>query len=267
MWEQPCLLCVRDKDFIHPLRTNTTTLCPPLPSSFPLWSFLLAFVALTSPPPPFSLHPSLFCPASPLMWTKWKGKRLVQGCDLALLTPTHSTALRGSQQSENHVGARMQTIFTRSEGRGEKNPFSTASSCNKCNHEYLIPIEVLSGWNWVCGGDTGWFQQLSSQSSHWTVSRFRIRDWWDCEALSRHAHSSLRPRGVQWSKNTSLSAGKKTLRSSKWQQILYQSQHVKYDVLLLMFTVSLDQTSELKLWNWHLNSGWNQGTIQRKTKI
>lgn len=161
MWEQPRLLCDRDKDFIHSPRTNTTTLCPPLPSSFPLCSFLLAFVALTSPPPPsLSLLPSLFCPASHslLMWTKWKGNRLVQGCDLALLTPTHSTALRGSQQSESHAMKPEWgpvSPLQSTEGR-EKNPCSTASSCN----HGLLETKRGSDWqNWV-----------SSHTSRWPVS-------------------------------------------------------------------------------------------------
>ena len=78
----------------------------------------------------------------------------------------------------------------------------------------------------------------------------RSRDCYDYGAQSRHAHSSLEARGVQRSKNTSLSAGKRH-RCSKRQQTL-QTQCVKYD---LLFTISLDQTSELNL------------TLKRKTEI
>ena len=64
MWEQPRLLSIWDKDFIHSLRTNAAAaaLRPPHPTS----SSLLAFVAPPSPPPssPSDVH-------------------TVQGCDVA----------------------------------------------------------------------------------------------------------------------------------------------------------------------------------------
>lgn len=215
--ESSLVSCVRDKDFIHSPHTNTTTLCPPLPSSSPLCSFLLAFVAPTSPPPPFSLLPclSLFCPASHslLMWTKWKGNRLVQGCDLALLTPTHSTVLRGSQQRENHTWARMQTSFTPSEiwrGGGKRIPAALLVAAANATQTSGGGSE----WhNWVSGGVISSAIVTNVTLTSWP------RDCCDYGAQSRHAHSSLEAGGIQWSKNTSPSAGKRH-RCSKRQQTL-----------------------------------------------
>lgn len=41
-------------------------------------------------------------------------------------------------------------------------------------------------------------------------------------------------------------SGKNTHTRSKRQKMLHQSRHTTYDLLLLMFAISLDQTSELK---------------------
>lgn len=134
MWEQPCLLCIRDKDFIHWPRTNTNTLCPTLPTSslFPSLGLCCASLSLL---PCFSIL---------LMWTKWKGNRLVQGCDLVLLTPTHSTVLRGSQQSEKHAGALMQTSHTPSQYWREGKQ-TTAALLRPRTVNLLRPREVLTG--------------------------------------------------------------------------------------------------------------------------
>lgn len=117
---------------------QTPTLCALL-SPPPLCSLLLAFVALLSLP--LSLLP---CFSILLMWTKWKGNRLVQGCDLVLLTPTHSTVLRGSQQSEKHAGALMQTSHTPSQYWREGKQ-TTAALLRPRTVNLLRPTEVLTG--------------------------------------------------------------------------------------------------------------------------
>lgn len=115
MWEQPCLLCIRDKDFIHWPRTNTNTLCPTLPTSslFPSLGLCCA-----------SLSPSLFCPASPSYWCE-QSEREIAWCRAVISFCSHPPTLQFSEgasraRSTPEPWCRQVTPLPSTDGRGNK---------------------------------------------------------------------------------------------------------------------------------------------------
>lgn len=185
MW--PCLLCTTEEHFIYWPQTNSTTLCPP-----PLCSFLFAFVALTSHPPPF-LSPSLSASFALLLIDVNKVKRKRSGAGLCSSSGSHPPTPQGLERATLEPQWRPE--------REGKIPAALQLDAANATMNLWSPSEVLSG-------RTGSPVELQgeSNSTHHKCHAGQFVDleqgW---EAQSQHVHLSLRPGGVQRRKSTSMS--------------------------------------------------------------
>lgn len=200
--------------------TQTPPLCallspPPLPSVPFSWPLLL-LPPLLPPSLSFLLSLSLLpCFSFPIDVNKVEGKSPGAGLwsSSAHTHPLHS-AKREPAEGEPHWSQNADQFHPfrdlKGGGGGKRIPAALLVAAANATQTSGGGSE----WhNWVSGGVISSAIVTNVTLTSWP------RDCCDYGAQSRHAHSSLEAGGIQWSKNTSPSAGKRH-RCSKRQQTL-----------------------------------------------